>query len=147
LGVLVPFVYVVWLVKRGEVTDIDVRLRKQRARPLAITILCTGIAWIVLMVGLAPTPMTVLAGAMCVLAVTVFVVTLRWKISVHSAAAAGAMTMMWAVLGTPLPLVVVVPLVAWSRVRLQRHTLLQAMAGAVLGLAVYSTAAAVLATG
>jgi len=111
LGVMMPFLYVVWLVKRGNVTDIDVRLRKQRFQPLLVTITCTGLAWLVLALGVAPT------------------------------------TMAWVLLGTPLPLVLIVPLVAWSRVRLRRHTLPQTVAGAVLGFVIFSAAATLMPSG
>lgn len=141
LGVLTPFLYVVWLVKRGDVTDIDVRLRKQRVQPLLVTITCTGLAWLVLTLGLAPSAMIVVAGALWFQAVAVFAITLRWKISVHVATAAGATAMAWAHLGTPLPLALVVPLVAWSRVRLRRHTLPQTVAGALLGFVIFAAAA------
>lgn len=147
LGVLSPFSYVVWLVKRGYVTDVDVQLRKQRAQPLLITILCTGVAWLVLALAGAPTEMTLVAGAIWFQVVVIFAITLRWKISVHSATAAGAATMVWALLGTPVPLLLVVPLVAWSRVRLRRHTVVQTVAGALLGFAVFLTAMALMPSG
>ncbi len=141
LGVLIPFLYVVWLVKRGHITDIDVQFRKQRAQPLLVTVTCSGLAWLVLALGVAPTAMTILAGALWFEVVVIFAITLRWKISVHAATAAGATTMAWALLGTPLPLLLAVPLVAWSRVRLRRHTLLQTVVGALLGFAVFFAAA------
>ena len=147
LGVMMPFLYVVWLVKRGNVTDIDVRLRKQRFQPLLVTITCTGLAWLVLALGVAPATMTVVVGALWFQAVAVFAITLRWKISVHAATAAGATTMAWVLLGTPLPLVLIVPLVAWSRVRLRRHTLPQTVAGAVLGFVIFSAAATLMPSG
>lgn len=141
LGVLMPFLFVVWLVKRGDITDIDVQLRKQRIQPLLATIVCNGLAWLVLALAVAPATMTVVAGALWFQAVVVLAITLRWKISVHVATAAGVTTMAWALLGTPLPLVLTVPLVAWSRVRLRRHTVLQTVAGAFLGFVIFSTAA------
>jgi len=147
LGVLLPFLYVVWLVKRGDVTDIDVRLRKQRAQPLLVTIVCNGLAWLVLTFGAAPPTMTIVAGATLLQVMAVFAVTLRWKISMHVATAAGATTMVWALFGTPLPFVFTVPLVAWSRVRLRRHSLSQTVAGALLGFFVFLAAAALLPSG
>jgi membrane-associated phospholipid phosphatase len=144
LGVLVPFLSVVWLVKRGRITTIDVRLREQRVQPLLITITCTGLAWLVLTWGVAPTAMTIMTGALWFQAVTVFAVTLRWKISVHAATAASATTMAWVLLGTPLPFLLTVSLVGWSRVRLRRHTLPQTVAGALLGFIAFFVAAMVL---
>lgn len=136
VAILLPLLYLVWLVRRGLVTDLDAQLRKQRIRPMLFTVVCAGLAWLVLALGAAPRSMVLLAGALAVQAVKIFVITLRWKISVHCAAAAGAATVAWSLTGTPLPLLVGVPLIAWSRVRLRRHTLAQTIAGALLGLVV-----------
>jgi membrane-associated phospholipid phosphatase len=134
---LAPLLYLVWLVRRGLVTDLDVQLRQQRIKPMIFTIVCAGLAWLVLVLGAAPQPMVVLAGALWVQAVVTLAITLRWKVSVHCTAAAGTATVVWFLMGMPLPLLVGVPLIAWSRVRLRRHTLAQTIAGTLLGLAVF----------
>ncbi len=141
LAILTPFFYVIWLVRRGLVTDLDVQLREQRTRPLIFTIACTGLAWLVLKLGRAPYPMIVLAGALWLQILILFGVTLRWKISVHVAAAAGAATVAWIFFQTLPPLLVGMPIVAWSRVHLRRHTVFQTIGGALLGLAIFSAAA------
>jgi len=137
LAILTPLLYLVWLVYRGRVADLDVRLRQQRVKPMIFALVCAGLAWLALALGAAPRPTTALAGVLWVQAATIFAVTLRWKVSVHCTAAAGAATVVWLLMGTPLPLLVGVPLVAWSRVRLHRHTLSQTVVGTLLGLAVF----------
>jgi len=140
LAVLAPLLYLVWLVRRGLVTDLDVQLRQQRIKPMTFTTVCAGLAWLVLVLGAAPQPMVVLAGALWVQAVVTFAITLRWKVSVHCAAAAGTATVLWFLMGMPLPLLVGVPLIAWSRARLRRHTLAQIIAGVLLGLTIFLAA-------
>jgi membrane-associated phospholipid phosphatase len=140
LAILLPVCYLVWLVRRGMVTDFDVQLREQRIRPMVFTVACAGLAWLVLLAGAAPSHMVILAGAMWVQTAIVFAITLRWKISVHCTAAAGAATVIWSLLGTPLPLLIGVPVVAWSRVRLRRHTLAQTVAGTLLGFTIFVVA-------
>lgn len=147
LSVLVPLCYVLWRVKRGDITDLDVSSRKQRVQPLLITMTSTELVLLALLAGEAPPTMIVLAGTMWLQVILLFAITLRWKISVHTATAAGATTIVWALLGTPVPLLVIVPLVGWSRVRLRRHSLLQTGAGALLGLALFSAAAAIMSLG
>jgi hypothetical protein len=63
LAVLAPLLYLVWLVRRGWVTDLDVQLRQQRIKPMLFTVVCAGLAWLVLTLGAAPRQMVVLAGA------------------------------------------------------------------------------------
>lgn len=137
LGVLIPFLYVVWSFMRGQITDIDVRLREQRRRPLLVTLICTGIGWLVLALGAAPAGMTTVAAAMWLQVAAIFFVTLRWKISVHTAAAAGGATLIWTLLGSGIPFLLVVPLIVWSRIRLRHHTLPQTLAGALIGFIVF----------
>ena len=97
-------------------------------------------AWLVLVLGGAPLQMVAVTGGLWLQMVIVFVITLRWKISMHSAAAAGVGALVWSLVGTMLPLLVGVPIIAWSRVRLRRHTVAQTVAGAALGLTVFLTA-------
>jgi membrane-associated phospholipid phosphatase len=140
LGVLIPFLYVVCSVMRGQITDIHIRLREQRRRPLLITLICAGVGWLVLALGAAPVGMTTVAAALWLQVATILLVTLRWKISVHTAAAAGGATLIWTLLGSAMPFLLVVPLIAWSRIRLRHHTFPQTLAGALLGSIVFFVA-------
>jgi membrane-associated phospholipid phosphatase len=136
LAIVTPLLYLIWLVRRGLLTDLDAQLREQRMRPMVVTVACTGLAWLVLALGAAPLQMVVLAGALWLQAVLIFCITLCWKISVHCATASATATLTWFLVGTPLPLLIGAPIIAWSRVRLRRHTLAQTVAGTLLGLAV-----------
>jgi hypothetical protein len=72
-----PLLQLVWLVYRGWVTDIDVQLRKQRLGPMLFTLICTGIAWLVMGLGMAPFPLVSLAGAVWLQLLIIFFITLR----------------------------------------------------------------------
>jgi membrane-associated phospholipid phosphatase len=141
LAILTPILYLFWLIHRGRVSDLDVQLREERTRPLIFTIACGGLAWLLLALGGAPLEMVVVAGGLWLQTVVIFGITLWWKISVHSAAAAGIATLVWSLAGTSLPLLIGVPIIAWSRVRLRRHTVAQTIAGAALGFATFFVAA------
>jgi membrane-associated phospholipid phosphatase len=132
--------YLIWLRHRGLVTDLDVQVRKQRMRPMIFMLVCGGVTWLALALGAAPAQMVFLAGVIWLQMIVIFGITLCWKISVHCATAAGVATMVWVLLGTPLPLLVGVPIVAWSRVRLRRHTLMQTIAGSLLGFGLFAIA-------
>ena len=140
LAVLAPLLYLFWLVRRGEVTDLDVQLREQRMRPLLVSTAGAAAAWLALSLGTAPRLLVILAGATWLQTTLILGVTLRWKISVHCAAVAGLAVLAWGLVGrAAAPLAIGVPLVVWSRVRLCRHTVAQAIAGTLLGLTVFST--------
>jgi membrane-associated phospholipid phosphatase len=68
----------------------------------------------------------------------IYLITLRWKISVHSTSATGiSLFVVWAFGMRVLPVFLTVPVIAWSRVKLRRHTPLQTLAGIGLGAALF----------
>ena len=70
-------------------------------------------------------------------AILFLLITLRWKISLHCAAAAILAELLLIYFGPmAAPFAMSVPLIAWSRLYLRRHTLAQTIAGASLGIAI-----------
>jgi membrane-associated phospholipid phosphatase len=133
--------YLGYLLRRGRISDMDVTRREQRARPLIVTLSGLLIAELLFIVGHAPLPFRILAGASLVQAVLVFLITLQWKISMHTSTAAGMTVLILSVAGlAAAPVAISVPLIAWSRVKLRRHTLMQTLAGIGLGIGVFLTA-------
>jgi membrane-associated phospholipid phosphatase len=134
MAMVIPLVFLVWQVRHGRVTDLDVQLREQRKGSLLVTIAGFGLSWLVMRIGNAPPVLTVMAAAGFVQWLIVFAITLRWKISAHTTSAAGVTMLILRVFGlAAAPLVISIPLIAWSRVKLRRHTLGQTIAGALLG--------------
>ena len=63
------------------------------------------------------------------------VTTWWWKISVHAATLAGAVTMLTALYGPALlPALFLLVLVCWSRVVLRRHTVVQVVVGSLVSI-------------
>ncbi len=134
MAMVIPMLFLVWQVRHGRVTDLDVQLREQRKGSLLVTIAGFGVSWLVMRIGEAPPVLTAMAGAGFVQWLVIFAITLRWKISAHTTSAAGATMLILRVFGlAAVPLVISIPLIAWSRVKLRRHTLGQTIAGALLG--------------
>lgn len=141
LAVGAPCLYIGWLVRRGKLADFHLPVRSQRIRPLLCSTLCAGCAWLVLWAGAAPPLIQLLAGASTLQTILFLIITLHWKISLHSAVAAN---LAWVALlllgGIAAPALALVPLVAWARVYLRRHTVAQTAAGALLGMVALSCA-------
>jgi membrane-associated phospholipid phosphatase len=133
--------YLIALLLRGEVTDIDVQLREQRREPFVVLLVGAVAAGVVLYLGSAPPLLVTAAWAHATEVALILGITTRWKISVHCAAAAGLAVLTYS-LGhvSAVAAISAVPLVAWSRVRLGRHTLAQTLAGIGLGTVVFTTA-------
>jgi membrane-associated phospholipid phosphatase len=65
------------------------------------------------------------------------VITLQWKISLHCTAATILSELAFALLGpSAIPFTMSIPLIAWSRVYLDRHTVSQTIAGVLLGIVI-----------
>ncbi|MFB6248432.1 MAG: hypothetical protein ABEL97_07675 [Salinibacter sp.] len=149
---LVPLLHVGWMRIRGEVRSLEIRDRRKRTEPFVVALAATLAA--LLAVGALDLRGRRLIAALlgCHFLNTVFLlgITRWWKISVHCASVAGALATLafvrahvpgstldttlygGGILGTG---VILVLLLIWARVRSRAHTLEQAAAGTVLGLA------------
>ncbi len=145
LAVLFPMLYILWLFHKGQVTDLDLHLREQRSKPFLVTLLGESLALLVMFLGQAPPPIILLTSATLIQTLLIFFITLRWKISVHTSTAAGITILLWSLSGhPPASLVISIPLIAWSRIKLRRHTLAQTVAGTLLGIVVFGVTAWIL---
>lgn len=134
LAVVPPLIYLFWLVHNGTLEDIYMPERSTRVRPLTVLMI-----WLLICLGLvryweAPSIVESFVLIALVLIAVLSMVTLFWKISFHGAtiSAAAAATMM--VAGSyAWPVMLLVPLVGWSRIRLERHTPRQVIYGSLVG--------------
>ncbi|MBZ0303595.1 MAG: hypothetical protein K8J31_27900 [Anaerolineae bacterium] len=133
---LMPMLYVGWMVRRGTITDLHMQVREQRIRPFLVSMGCTTIAWWVLRFLGAPPVVPLFALFSLIQLMVMAAITLVWQISVHAMSITGAMVAAFAFFG-PLWAILIIPLIVLvgaARLKLQRHTLAQVIAGAALGL-------------
>ncbi|MBI4927138.1 MAG: phosphatase PAP2 family protein [Anaerolineae bacterium] len=132
--IIVPAAFILVLRKRGKVTDFDVFVREQRFWPYMVSVSCALIAWLVMALAHAQGLFILISAAAAIQAIVMFLVNLKWKISVHASGTACFAVLSWQLFGLPgASLLLAIPLVAWSRVRLGRHTTGQVIAGSALG--------------
>ena len=132
---LIPGLYIAWMVRRGSITDIHMRLREERLRPFLVSIACTGLAWWALRLMGAPSVVPLVAIVTLVQLATMAVITLVWQISIHTMSITSAVVATGILFGVGPALLVspLVPLVGAARLKLQRHTLAQVIAGILVG--------------
>jgi membrane-associated phospholipid phosphatase len=138
IAIPLPLAYVVWLVKSGRVRDFHLPNRRDRVGPFAVSL--TAALGAVAALVYFGAPAGFLAPILAVFAQTfmLFLVTLAWQISIHTATTAGLATFAALALGgEAVLLAALVPLVAWARIHLGRHTPAQVTAGALLGCATF----------
>ena len=130
-----PIAYIVLEYRRGR-TDLfvsNINLRPKFFIPAIISYTVGAIIFILL------NDKVMAVYFLCYLAVTatIFLISLRWKISIHTAGIAGPTTFL-AHYFSPLYtlLYLLVPLIAWSRYKLKAHTIPQLITGALVALVV-----------
>jgi membrane-associated phospholipid phosphatase len=131
-----PMLYVLWLYATDRISDLDMSVRSERERVFGVFVLFYAMGTLVLWVLHAPALLTAsMAGYTCASLVTQYI-TRYWKISTHALGiAAPLVVMIYLYHLQPLPFLILIPLVGWSRVWLRAHTVLQVIAGTALGIA------------
>jgi len=132
-----PFLPVAYSVATGR-SDLDVSDFKKRG-PLYLLGLIGYVVGAAVFGALNNKVMFVVALAYFCVGLVTFLITLSWKISAHTAGIAGPTTAFLFVFGIwALPLYALSMLMVWCRVRLQAHTLAQAVAGLLVAIVVTS---------
>jgi membrane-associated phospholipid phosphatase len=131
---VLPMVLLVRGARQGHWDGHWVRERERRLVPLLMCLASALVGVAILLVGSAPTDVFALACAMVATLVVCMVITRWWKVSIHAAVAGGAVAVVLLLYGpVTAPLLAVVALVCWARVRVAAHTAAQVVVGALVG--------------
>ena len=151
---LVPLLYVVGMIRTGRVENLEVRDQKSRLGPLLVGMASYGVGALLLwrtVEGPALPLIVAFAALFPVNTAAILLINLRWKISLHMTSLAGFVSVLlftaltvWRdlpagietalTIATVGPLLALVPLLMWARVRVGAHTRGQVVAGALFGL-------------
>jgi hypothetical protein len=132
-GCFLPLILVVYMLKRGIISDFYANDRNERFIPFMATILSYTMGTVALMVVQAPEQITALMACYIVNGIVLLLITTKWKISIHASGIASPITALVYLLGTRLlPLFLLFLPVAWARVELKAHDKKQVTAGAVI---------------
>ncbi|HEX6981877.1 MAG TPA: hypothetical protein VF181_03875 [Balneolaceae bacterium] len=144
---LVPASATFYLLKKNHISSLDLPERRSRGRLFLFSIACAAVAFLCLrfiLVFAHPLPGT-LAFVFLLNPFIGFLINLKWKMSIHTAAlsTAGAIFFVFSYLnlsgsawGDVLPvfiLLLLMPPVIWSRYRLSIHSMSELLGGAVAG--------------
>ncbi len=136
-GSAFPMLVIYLMYKIGKIGDLDVTDRSQRKVPFILSILVYALGTIIMFALNAPAIVSALMFCYTTNTLVTFLISLRWKISVHAVGVAGPFICLVYFMGwlySPL-LLLIIP-IGWSRVELKAHTLAQVVAGFVLSIAI-----------
>lgn len=134
-GAVLPFLYLLMLLRREKVTGLDVPVREQRTVPYLVTVVIYSAGVVALFILGASVMVYALMLCYATNTLVVSLINTRWKISAHAVGASGPLTALAVTFGwRVLPFFLIVPVVAWARVELKAHTRAQVIAGGLLGI-------------
>lgn len=135
LDVVLPIGFFFFLIKKGKITDIDITKRQERH-------LFYGFTTIILLIStllayfLANYQSFVFSLLFLLIMLTLFLATLKWKISGHLIVSCAAIFIINYIFGWRfIWLFSLVPFIAFARLYLKKHTIYQVLAGIIVGLA------------
>lgn len=135
LGPAMLYTISIWI--RDRKVDIDLSNRSDRIVPLLLSTLGAVFGSFILASKELDDTLVIVSYVLVSMLVMLTVVTIAWKISMHTATASALSTLAVLFLGLNyLWLFLVVLLIAWARVYLGEHTKAQVAAGALVGLLV-----------
>lgn len=145
-GFVLPLVYLIYLMRKGEVSDFHMKERSERIKPMAFILIVFSSASLVFYFLDVPYVMQVFTYVGALQALIMLAITMRWKISGHGAGAAAFALLLWALFGpAAAPAFLLVPVVLWARMYTDRHDLAQTVLGALAGFGFMAVALALIA--
>ena len=131
---IVPiFIIVLYLVRHNRVDGLFINIRTQRDKVYIFSSVLMGTACAILFFLKAPVMLVALFVAIFVTGLAFACVNRWWKISIHVASIAAAVTALVVLYGSVAAwTILLVPLVAWARVKMEHHTLAQVLTGGLL---------------
>lgn len=131
--VLPVFTLLIFLVHQEKIDDIFIKARRQR-NWIYLLASVSNITCCAVLFSLGAPPVLFATMVAALLAMLIFMaINLAWKISLHTAFAAGSVTILTILYGAAGAIsAVLVPPIAWARIELKYHSLAETVAGALL---------------
>lgn len=130
-GMIIPFIYIFFLYRKNKIYDIHMPDRKNRMKPMVFTIISNIAGFTVLYLLKAPFFLRTLCILSIISTSILTVITIYWKISLHTSWITSIVITFNVLLGPwMLLLLPLIPIIGWARVRVKRHTKPQVILGA-----------------
>ena len=132
LFIIPSILLVCFLVKKGSISEFHMNTREERIKPLLGGLVITIIGILILHLMQSPQIFILLGICSLLSTLSMIIITSFWKISAHSMGIAGLSSIFLFQLSS-FSLLLFIPIVIWSRIRLSQHTVLQTILGTIAG--------------
>jgi len=134
---LAPILLISGLKKTGKISDYNITFREQRFLPLLVLVAVNALGYEFMKQLHPPRLLTGILLFNAVNTVFILLVTLQWKISIHLFTFSSSVALLFMQFGAvALWLLLLVPLLMWSRIFLKAHNFMQTLVGGIVGFAV-----------
>lgn len=131
---IAPMFLILGLKKIGKVSDYNISFREQRFLPLLVLVGVNLIGYEFMKQLDAPRFLSGILLFNAVNTVIILLVTLQWKISIHLFSFTSSIALLFITFGLPmLWLLLLMPLLMWSRIHLKAHNFMQTLLGGLIG--------------
>ena len=132
-GSLIPFVFILILYKKKKINDLHVPKREERIKPTLVTLVSYMLGFFVFYIFNSPVYLRAVFFGSFLTALVLTLITYFWKISFHTSWITFFCITYYVIFGKwMIPLAVFIPLVAWARVKIKRHTIAQVICGSAV---------------
>ena len=132
---VLPILTLFYLQKRGVISDLDASIREERIMPLFLGVFFATIGYAILHIQEAGLLVKGLMFCSITNTLVIILITQYWKISIHTMGMSGLLSVLWIHNNEYLfIMLIILLLVAYSRVVLRAHDILQVSVGSLLGL-------------
>lgn len=129
-----PVLLISGLKKVGKISDYNIPYREQRFLPLLVLIAVNALGYEFMTQMDPPRLLTGILLFNAVNTVFILLITLQWKISIHLFTLSSSVGLLFMQFGAvALWLLLLVPILMWSRIFLKAHNLMQTLVGAMVG--------------
>lgn len=133
---LLPLLYGAFVYKTRRISNAEITERKERLIPFFIITLIYGVYLLATILFDAPEIFTTLAVYFFTLALLLSVVTIFWKVSVHTAGATQLVLLLTILISSQaLILSPLIALTGWLRIKMKSHDIWQVLGGIAVALA------------
>ncbi len=132
-----PILLISGLKKIGKISDYNITFREQRFLPLLVLIAVNALGYEFMKQLHPPRLLTGILLFNAVNTVFILLITLQWKISIHLFTFSSSVGLLFMQFGAvALWLLLLVPVLMWSRIVLKAHNFMQTLVGAMVGFVV-----------